>query len=236
MCECEFWPWTRGQKRECMISQILVKEHSLRDLGLGHVGGRSCRVQGSASFLSWVWIMKHRLKGLSSPGQGKCGSSVVWCWLWVQQMRSLTAFRHAALVISFLNYSMLFARAAGQAWFTRKCIYTENKTQIQVQRAHIWWRLLHKSSQGYTINVSPYVYRQVIYDPIDLSLEIDFVFLEWSSARFSCPLIDPILWQQGCPLLQQLYLGVLCSLFDVQYWALDCYYQLRSPIPPFPYV
>lgn len=106
-----------------------------------------------------------------------------------------------------------------------------------MQRADIWWRLLHNSSLGYTINVSPYVYRQVIYDPIDLSMEIDFVFLERGSARFSCPLIDPILWQQGCPLLQQLYLGVLCSVFDVQYWVRDCYYQLSelwSPIPPFP--
>lgn len=52
-----------------------------------------------------------------------------------------------------------------------------------------------------------------------------------------CPLIDPFLRQQGSPLLQRLYLGVLCSLFDVQYCALDCYYQLselRSPIPPSP--
>lgn len=38
--------------------------------------------------------------------------------------------------------------------------------------------LLNKSSWGRTINVSPYVCTMLIYDPIDLSLEIDFVFLD----------------------------------------------------------
>lgn len=51
-----------------MISQILDTEHSPRDLGHGRVGGHSFGVQGSASFLSRVRIMKHRLKGLSSSG------------------------------------------------------------------------------------------------------------------------------------------------------------------------
>lgn len=64
-----------------------------------------------------------------------------------------------------------------------------------------------------------------------------FCIFRWASARFPCPLIDPVLQQQGRPLLQRPYLGVLCSLFDVQYCVLDCYYQLselRSPIPLFP--
>lgn len=51
-----------------MISQILDTENSLRDLGHGHVGGHSFRVQERASFLSQDRIMKHRFKGLSSSG------------------------------------------------------------------------------------------------------------------------------------------------------------------------
>lgn len=61
-----------------------------------------------------------------------------------------------------------------------------------------------------------------------------FRIFRWGFARFCCPLIDPVLQQQGCALLRKLYLGVLCSLFDVQSCVLDCYYQLSrlgSQIP-----
>lgn len=84
---------------EVMNDQTTETEPSLRD-GVGH----SFRVEGSASFFSWVRIMKHRFKGLSSSGVGQ-----------------LRIFCRCAVVLSprscsnLFNCSMSLTRAAGEA-------------------------------------------------------------------------------------------------------------------------
>lgn len=134
-----------------------------------------------------------------------------------------------------LNYSMPF-QSSWACLNSTNCTYTEWKAfrlalkhkdytfdgtaQQQFMRLHNNWQSI--CSQTCDI----WSYRP--------ELGNRFYIFRWGSAPFPCPLIDPILQQQGCPLLQHLYLGVLCSLFDVQYRVLDCYYQLsklRSPIP-----
>lgn len=55
----------------------------------------------------------------------------------------------------------------------------------------------------------------MIYDPIDLRLQMDLVFLDEILLVPPCPLIDRILQKQVCPLLPQMYLSVFCSVFHV---------------------
>lgn len=154
--------------------------------------------------------MKHRFKGLSSSGSGLWGSSVA-VLLALNPIDAVTGCLSLCSSWCLLNYNMSFPTAAGQAWFSPNS-HIHTIKHFSMNSAHLT-RLPNSSSWGCTVNGSPYIFRLVIYDPIDLGNR--FCIFRWASVRFPCPLIDLLLQQQGCPLLQQLYLGVLCSLFDV---------------------
>lgn len=92
-------------------------------------------------------------------------------------MQLLAAFLRAALVICLITVCH-FPEQLGKADSHQTHIYRKIKHLRLVLKCKEYTFDGTAQQRGDTINVGPCVYRPLIYDPIHLSLEIDFVFLD----------------------------------------------------------